>query len=139
MKSDKEVAEILLVEDNPADVGWMRLALKEGKKATNLHRVEDGEEALLFLRQQGKYADVKQPDLIILDLNLPKRDGYEVLTEIKQDPQLKHIPVMVLTIADAPEQVRTAFDLGANSYITKPIELDQLSEIVKSLEEFWWQ
>jgi two-component system, chemotaxis family, response regulator Rcp1 len=137
MRSHKKVAEILLVEDNPADVNLMSLALKEGQEATNLNRVEDGAEALLFLRTQGKYAGAKPPDLIILDLNLPKRDGYEVLTEIKQDPHLKHIPVVVLTVANTPEQVRRAFDLGANSYITKPVELEELFKIVKSLEEFW--
>jgi two-component system, chemotaxis family, response regulator Rcp1 len=135
--SQKKISEILLVEDNPADVNLMRLALEEGKEATNLNTVEDGEEALVFLRQQGKYASVKRPDLIILDLHLPKRDGYEVLTEIKRDPHLKHIPVVVLTISSAPEQIRKAFDLGANSCITKPVELEQLFKIVKSLEEFW--
>ncbi len=129
--------EILLVEDNPADVRLTQEALKEEKLYMNLHVVNDGVEAMAFLRQEGSYAKVKQPDLILLDLNLPKKDGREVLEEIKNDKELEMIPVVVLTISKAEEDVVRSYHLHANCYITKPIDLNQFSKVVKTIKDFW--
>jgi chemotaxis family two-component system response regulator Rcp1 len=129
--------EILLVEDNEADVRLTREALKENKVANNLYVVGDGEEAIAFLRQKGKYADAPRPDLILLDLNLPKKDGREVLAEIKVDDELKRIPVVVLTISKAEEDILKSYNLHANCYITKPIDLNQFMKVVQSIEDFW--
>jgi CheY-like chemotaxis protein len=129
--------EILLVEDNEADVRLTREALKENKVANILHVVSDGEEAIAFLRQKGKYADAPRPDLILLDLNLPKKDGREVLAEIKVDDDLKRIPVVVLTISKAEEDILKSYNLHANCYITKPIDLNQFMKVVQSIEDFW--
>jgi CheY-like chemotaxis protein len=129
--------EILLVEDSSGDVRLTREALKEGKVFNNLYTVEDGVEAMAFLRREGQYADVPRPDLILLDLNLPKKDGREVLAEIKADDELKRIPVVVLTVSKAEEDVLKAYDLHANCYITKPIDLDQFIMVIKSVEDFW--
>ncbi|MCI0506656.1 MAG: response regulator [Gammaproteobacteria bacterium] len=129
--------EILLVEDNPADVRLTREALKEAKVRNQLYVVEDGVAAMEFLMRKGKYADVPRPDLILLDLNLPKKDGREVLQEIKQDPSLKRIPVVVLTTSQAEEDIVRTYNLHANCYVTKPVDLDQFITIVKSIEDFW--
>ncbi len=129
--------EILLVEDNPGDGRWAREALKENKERKNLHAVEDGESALDFLRKQGKYENATRPDLILLDLNLPRKDGREVLAEIKADPDLKRIPVVMLTISKAEEDIIRASALHVNCYITKPINLDQFIKVVQSIEDFW--
>lgn len=129
--------EILLVEDNEADVRLTREALKENKVANILHVVGDGEEAIAFLRQKGKYTDAPRPDLILLDLNLPKKDGREVLAEIKVDDDLKRIPVVVLTISKAEEDILKSYNLHANCYITKPIDLNQFMKVVQSIEDFW--
>jgi chemotaxis family two-component system response regulator Rcp1 len=129
--------EILIVEDNPGDVRLTQEALKEGKVLNNLHVAEDGEEAMAFLRREGKYADAPRPDLILLDLNLPGKDGREVLAEIKADKDLRRIPVVVLTVSKAEEDILKTYDLNANCYITKPINLDQFIKVVKSIEEFW--
>jgi len=129
--------EILLVEDNPGDVRRTQEALKEGKVLNNLHVVEDGVEAMAFLRQEGQYADAPRPDVILLDLNLPRKDGREVLAEIKEDPELKCIPVVVLTISNAQEDILKTYNLHANCYITKPVELEQFITVVKSIEDFW--
>ncbi len=129
--------EILLVEDNPGDVRLTQEALKEGKVRNNMYVASDGEEALTFLRRQGKYAEACRPDLILLDLNLPKKSGREVLEEIKADPDLKRIPVVVLTISKAEQDVLKSYDLHANCYITKPVDLEQFIEVVKSIEDFW--
>jgi chemotaxis family two-component system response regulator Rcp1 len=129
--------EILLVEDNPGDVRLTKEALKEGKVRNNMFVATDGEEALTFLRQQGKYAEACRPDLILLDLNLPKKSGREVLEEIKADPELKRIPVVVLTISKAEQDILKSYDLHANCYITKPVDLEQFIEVVKSIEDFW--
>lgn len=137
MSSDMKSAEILLVEDNPADVGLTREALHDAKVANNLHVVGDGVEAMAFLRQQGKYANVPLPDLILLDLNLPKKDGRTVLAEIKADESLKRIPVVVLTTSKADEDVYRAYGLHANCYICKPVDFEQFVKIVNSLEDFW--
>jgi len=129
--------EILLVEDNPGDVRLTQEALKENKVLNNLHVVEDGVEAMAFLHRDGKYADAVRPDLILLDLNLPRKDGREVLAEIKTDDNLKRIPVVVLTISGAEEDILKSYNLHANCYITKPVDLDQFIKVVKSIEDFW--
>lgn len=129
--------EILLVEDNPADVRLTREALKEAKVRNNLHVVEDGVEAMCFLRREGQFSGVPRPDLILLDLNLPKKDGREVLEEIKVDNALKMIPVVVLTTSHAEEDIVRSYNLHANCYVTKPVDLDQFIRIVKSIEDFW--
>ena len=129
--------EILLVEDNPGDVRLTREALKSGKVWSNLHVVEDGEAALTFLRQQGSYTYAPRPDLILLDLNLPKKDGREVLSIIKADENLKRIPVVVLTTSQAEEDILKSYNLNANCYITKPVDFDQFINVVRVVEEFW--
>lgn len=129
--------EILLVEDNPGDVRLTREAFKEGKVLNNLNVVEDGAEAMAFLRQQGKYADVPRPDLILLDLNLPKKDGREVLPEIKEDTNLKRIPVVVLTTSKAEQDILKTYNLHANCYVTKPVDLEQFISVVRFVQHFW--
>jgi chemotaxis family two-component system response regulator Rcp1 len=129
--------EILLVEDSPADVRLTKEALLEEKLHNNLSVVNDGVEALAYLRREGKYSKALRPDLILLDLNLPRKDGREVLKEIKNDDSLKTIPVVVLTISKAEEDVLKTYNLHANCYITKPIDLNQFSKVVKSIKEFW--
>ena len=129
--------EILLVEDNPGDVRLTKEALKEGKVYSNLHTVKDGVEAMEFLRRKGKYKEVPRPDIILLDLNLPKKDGREVLEEIKTDDDLKRIPVVVLTTSKAEEDVLRTYNLHANCYVTKPVDLEQFIVVVKSIDMFW--
>ena len=129
--------DILLVEDNPGDAELAREALAESKLANRLETVEDGEEAMEYLLQQGKYKNAVRPDLILLDLNLPKKDGREVLAEIKTHEELKRIPVVVLTTSKDEEDVLKAYNLHANCYITKPIDLTQFIKVVKSIEDFW--
>ena len=135
--ADGKPIEILLVEDNPGDVRLAVEALRDGKVANRLHIVEDGVEAMSFLRREGRYADVPRPDLILLDLNLPRKDGREVLAEIKQDADLKRIPVVILTSSAAEQDVVQAYNLYANCYITKPMDLDQFLKVVRSIEDFW--
>ena len=130
--------EILLVEDNPGDVRLTMEGLKEGKVNNNLHVVEDGVEAMAFLRREGKYSRAVRPDLILLDLNLPKKDGREVLMEIKADKDLKLIPVVVLTTSEAEQDIFKAYSLHANCYITKPVDLDQFISVVTSIDDFWF-
>lgn len=134
--SDKSV-EVLLVEDNPGDVRLTREALKESAITHNLNVVSDGVEALAFLRRQGKYALSPRPDIVLLDLNLPKKDGREVLTELKQDPNLRRIPVVVLTTSKAEQDIIKAYDLHANCYVTKPVDLEEFITLVKTIEDFW--
>ncbi len=129
--------EILLVEDNPADVRLTQEALKEEKIHNNLNVVSDGVEAMQFLRREGKYATAVRPDLILLDLNLPRKDGREVLQDIKKDDKLKSIPVVVLTMSDAERDVLQTYKLHANCYIQKPLDLIQFSKVVKSIQDFW--
>ena len=129
--------EILLVEDNPGDVRLTREALKEDKLANPLHVVGDGVEALAYLRRQGRYANAVRPDIILLDLNLPKKDGREVLAEIKADEDIKRIPVVILTTSQAEQDILKAYDLHANCYITKPVNFDQFLRVVRSVEDFW--
>jgi chemotaxis family two-component system response regulator Rcp1 len=129
--------EILLVEDNPSDVRLVQEGLKDGKLRNSLNVVGDGEDALAFLRNEGEYQDAPHPDLILLDLNLPRVDGREILTQIKSCPDLKHIPVVVLTTSKSEEDILRSYELQANCYITKPVDLDQFIAIVQSIEEFW--
>lgn len=129
--------EILLVEDNPGDVRLTMEALKEAKVINHLTVIKDGVEALAFLRRQGQYAKAPRPHLIVLDLNLPKKDGREVLAAIKADDSLKRIPVVVLTTSQAEEDVLKSYNLHANCYITKPVDLDQFVRVVRSIEDFW--
>jgi len=132
-----EPIEILLVEDSPADVDLTREALEDAKVRNHLSVVADGVEALAFLRREGRYADAPRPDLILLDLNLPKKDGREVLAEIKADPALRRIPVVVLTTSEAEQDILRSYDLHANCYITKPVDLEAFIEVVRSIEGFW--
>ena len=129
--------EILLVEDNPADVRLTVEVFKDSRITNHISVVTDGVEAMDFLRKKGNYAGVTRPDLVLLDLNLPRKDGREVLSEIKADPDLKTIPVIVLTTSDADQDVWKAYDSGVNSYITKPVDLDQFIRIFRTIEEFW--
>jgi len=135
--NDGKSIEILLVEDNPGDIRLIVEAFKENKLRNKLDMVEDGIEALAFLRREGKYAHASRPDLILLDLNLPRKDGRETLAEIKTDENLRRIPVVILTTSKAEEDILKAYNLNANCYITKPVGLDQFIEVVKSIEEFW--
>jgi CheY-like chemotaxis protein len=130
--------EILLVEDNPGDVRLTREALREGKVRNNLYVVSDGVEALEFLRRQGQHTDAARPDLILLDLNLPRKDGREVLQDIKSDPALRHIPVVVLTSSQADQDIIRAYDLHANCYVTKPVDFEQFIHVVRTIENFWF-
>ena len=130
--------EILLAEDNPGDVDLAREGLEEGKIHNNLHVVDNGEDALAFLRREGKYADMPRPDVIFLDLNLPRKDGREVLEEIKTDGQLKHIPVVVLTSSEAEEDIMKSYQLHANCYISKPVTFAEYVKVVKAIEGFWF-
>ena len=129
--------EILLVEDNPGDYRLTQEALHEGKVYNNLHWAKDGVEALDFLNQRGKHAAAPRPDIILLDLNLPKKDGREVLSEIKADADLKAIPVVILTTSKAEEDVLRSYDLHANCYVTKPVDLDKFIVVVQSIDRFW--
>lgn len=135
--SESKPIEILLVEDNSGDARLAREALRDAKVRNNLTWISDGAEALAFLRRQGKYSAAPRPDLILLDLNLPRKDGREVLTEIKADDKFKRIPVVVLTTSQAEEDVLRAYHLNANCYITKPVDLDQFMKVVKTIEDFW--
>ena len=130
--------EILLVEDNPGDVRLTVEGLKESKVRNNLHVARDGVEAMEFLRRTGRYGGAVRPDLILLDLNLPRMDGREVLAEVKSDAKLKTIPVVVLTTSRAEQDVLRSYELQANCYITKPVDLEQFIAVVKSIEDFWF-
>jgi two-component system response regulator len=130
--------EILLVEDNPRDVELTMEAFKDSKIFSSIHVANDGQAALDFLRQEGKYKDSPRPDLILLDLNLPRKEGREVLAEIKIDEKLKRIPVVVLTSSKAEEDILKSYNLHANCYITKPIDLHQFIKVVRSVEDFWF-
>jgi CheY-like chemotaxis protein len=129
--------EVLLVEDNPGDVRLTQEALKESSLPVHLNVARDGVEALEFLHKTHAFADAPQPDLILLDLNLPRKNGREVLSEVKADPKLKRIPVLVMTTSRDRQDIQKAYQLNANSYITKPMDLDAFLHIVKSIEEFW--
>jgi two-component system, chemotaxis family, response regulator Rcp1 len=129
--------EILMVEDNPSDVRLTIEAFKDAKVRNRMHVVVDGEDAMEFLRREGRYSDALRPDLILLDLNLPKKNGREVLAEIKADPELRRIPVVVLTTSDDERDIMAAYDLHVNAYVKKPVDLDQFIKIVEAVEDFW--
>jgi two-component system, chemotaxis family, response regulator Rcp1 len=130
--------DILLVEDNPGDARLTREALAVSKVQNRLHHVRDGEEALAFLKHSGRYLEAPTPDLVLLDLNLPRRHGREVLEDIKNDPSLAHIPVVVLTSSEAEEDILKSYRLHANCFITKPSDLEQLTRVVHGIEQFWF-
>lgn len=130
--------QVLLVEDNPGDIRLTKEALKEGRVINSLSVVRDGVEAMDFLQRRGAYENAIRPDLILLDLNLPRKSGREVLEEIKSDPDLRRIPVMVLTTSNAEQDLTQAYNLHANCYITKPVDLDQFMAVVRSIEHFWF-
>jgi two-component system, chemotaxis family, response regulator Rcp1 len=132
-----ESIDILLVEDSEGDARLAKEAMRESKIRNTLHHVTDGEEAMAFLRKEGQYAKAPRPDLVLLDLNLPKKDGRQVLAELKADDRFKRIPVVILTVSSAEEDVLKAYNLHANCYITKPIDLDQFMKVVRSVEDFW--
>ncbi|NUQ00284.1 MAG: response regulator [Armatimonadetes bacterium] len=129
--------EILMVEDNPGDARLTMEGLKEAKVRNNLHIVHDGEQALQFLYRQAGYEDAPRPDLILLDLNLPRCNGREVLAKIKSDQQLHRIPVVVLTSSQAEEDIVSAYDLNVNCYVTKPVDFDRFVQVIQSIEDFW--
>jgi len=134
-----EPITILLVEDNPADARLVNEAMKEIKIRNTLYHVPDGVEAMAFLRKQGEYAKMPRPDVILLDLNMPRKDGRQTLKEIKADPELRRIPVVVLTVSDAEEDIIKSYDLHANCYVTKPLNLDEFSKVVTGIENFWFE
>jgi chemotaxis family two-component system response regulator Rcp1 len=138
MKRNVESIDILLVEDNPGDVRLTREALKDAKVLNEVYVAQDGVEAMQFLHREGKFSNAPTPDMILLDLNLPRKDGREVLAEIKQDSKLKRIPVVVLTTSKADEDIIRTYNLHANAYITKPVDLNRFIEIIHTLEEFWF-
>ena len=138
VESNVEPIEILMVEDGPGDVRLTREVFKECEVRNKVHVAEDGVEAMAFLRREGKYADAVRPDLILLDLNLPKKDGREVLKEIKSDEKLKSIPIIVLTVSTTEEDIIKTYNLHTNSFIIKPIDLDEFVEVVKSIQKFWF-
>jgi chemotaxis family two-component system response regulator Rcp1 len=129
--------EIMLVEDNPGDVRLTREALKEAKVRNSLNVAGDGIEAMAFLRREGTHSTAPRPDIILLDLNLPKKDGRQVLAEIKADPELRRLPVVILTTSKAEEDILKTYDLHANCFITKPVDFDQFVKVVHSIEHFW--
>lgn len=129
--------QILLVEDNPGDVRLTREALRDARVRNQLHVATDGEDAMAFLRREGGYAAAPSPDLVLLDLNLPKRDGREVLQDIKGDARLRHIPVVVLTTSQAERDILETYRLQANAYVTKPVDLEQFITVIRSIERFW--
>jgi chemotaxis family two-component system response regulator Rcp1 len=130
--------EILLIEDSATDVMLAEEALEQAKLRNNLHVVKDGVEAMAFLRREGKYSGVPRPDLMLLDLNMPRKDGREVLAEVKSDDKLKQIPVVVLTTSQAQEDVLKAYGLHANCYISKPVDFEQFANVVRAIDQFWF-
>lgn len=128
---------ILIVEDNRADVRLIQEILKEGRILVDLNHVEDGIQAMSYLRKEYKYKDIESPDLILLDLNMPKKSGFEVLKEMKEDQDLRRIPVIVMTISKSEEDILKSYNLYANAYIVKPVEINQFIDAVKSIQEFW--
>ncbi|MEX1182053.1 MAG: response regulator [Gemmatimonadota bacterium] len=129
--------EILLVEDNPGDVRLTREALREARVRNRLHVAADGVEALAFLRRTGRHTSVARPDLVLLDLNLPRKNGREVLEEIKGDAALSQIPVVILTTSQAEQDIMESYRLRANAYVAKPVDLDQFMKVIRSIEQFW--
>ncbi|MFD1625816.1 response regulator [Azospirillum griseum] len=139
IQNDSAPFDILLVEDDPADAGLAKRALREGRILCRVNHVRDGVEALEYLRRQDRYIGASRPDLILLDLNMPRLDGRAVLQELKADPELKTIPVVVLTTSDVDRDVNASYLLGANSFITKPMDMDAFFDAIKSVEEYWFR
>ncbi len=137
-KINNKVIEILLVEDNEGDVGLIKRIMK-AKDRNNIHVAEDGEEAMSFLHKEGRFSNVPRPNIILLDLNLPKKDGREVLKEIKEDDDLKRIPVVILTTSKSEADINRAYDLHANCYLNKPVDFKNFKWVVKAVEKFWLQ
>jgi two-component system, chemotaxis family, response regulator Rcp1 len=137
-REDTRAVQILMVEDNPADARLVREVMRDSKMLNEIHWVGDGVEAMAFLRRQGKYATVPRPNLIFLDLNMPRKDGREVLREVKSDADLRRIPVVVMTSSQAEEDIARAYDQHANCYVRKPIDFEQFHKVVKTLENFWF-
>ena len=135
--SEGKPIDILMVEDSEGDARLAREAMRDSKIKNTLHHVRDGDEAMAFLRHTGRFADAPRPDLILLDLNLPRKSGQEVLEEIKADPELKRTPVVILTVSSAEADILQSYNLHANCYITKPLDLTQFMTVVKSIEDFW--
>ncbi len=133
-----EPVEILLVEDNPVDVMITKNAFSEGRVSNNLHVAEDGEEAMDFLYKRGKYSSAPSPEIILLDLNLPKKDGREILAEVKADPSLRRIPIVILTTSQDKEDIWRSYNLQANCFITKPVDMEQFTKALECLGEFWF-
>jgi two-component system, chemotaxis family, response regulator Rcp1 len=139
MNARRRTATILMVEDDEGDVRLTREALRDGKLVNELHVVGDGESALAFLRREGPYADAPRPDLVLLDLNLPRMTGHEVLAELRADPRLHTIPVTVLTTSSRDEDVVRSYELHVNAYVTKPVGLDEFLHVVREIEDFWFE
>jgi len=137
--AERDPVEILLAEDNPNDVELTRRAFKKGKFLNNLHVVSDGVEALQFLRQEGEYADSARPDVVLLDLEMPRKDGKEVLAELEDDPELSSIPVIVLTSSEAEQDIVESYEHNANAYLTKPVGYREFQDIVRQIESFWFE
>jgi len=137
LRTAPETFDILLVEDNPGDARLAQEALKEGRMSSRLKVVVDGVEAMTYLRREGSFNDAPRPNLVLLDLNLPRKDGRQVLAEMKADPELRRIPVVVLTTSQAEQDILRSYDLHANCYITKPVDLDRFISVVRSIEEYW--
>ena len=138
MANARQPVEILLVEDRPEDVDWTIEALEDGRLSPNVHVAENGVEAMAFLRREGEHANAPRPDLILLDLDMPKKNGFEVLDEVKADPSLKRIPVVVLTTSSAQGDVLACYDRHANTFVTKPKTLDEFAEAIRTIEDFWF-
>ncbi len=138
MNNNGDPVNILLVEDNPGDVRLVQEALKDSKIRNNLFRVENGQEAINYLNKEGEYSDSVRPDLILLDLDMPQLDGREALEIIKKDPELKRIPIVVLTVSQSEQDVLESYNLQANAYVTKPLDLDQFIKVIHSIEDFWF-
>jgi len=139
MSGPNDPVEILLAEDNPGDVTLTKKALEQGKLANNLHVTTDGVDALEFLRQEGEYEDALRPDLVLLDLNMPRKDGEDVLEAMQADDSLSRIPVVVLTSSESEEDIAKSYDLNANAYLTKPVDFDGFVDIVNRMDNFWFQ
>ena len=137
-KPDEGFVKILLVEDNPADVNMLQESFLESKVANELHVVNDGEAALDYLYKRGEFTGAHRPDLVLLDIGLPRKNGLEVLAEVKADPDLRRIPVIILTTSKADEDILRSYDLHVNSYINKPVHLNELFEVMKTIEDFWF-
>jgi CheY-like chemotaxis protein len=138
MSKKKNFIKVLLVEDNPGDARLTELAFKEGEVPVELDLARDGEEAMAFLRKEGRYANTDKPDLILLDLNMPKKDGREALKDIKSDPELQDIPVAILTTSEADRDILECYQMHANCYLVKPSRVEDFAELIRSTEKFWF-